>query len=520
MATKPPDRENGKIPTGVRLWSLQMILVLLCLAPVLSAQQILLNPHDFKPLTELPWADPAKSDAAVVIERIFLESDFYIRHSVLKSYLERVPLEQFGKAFDTAIRMDGRHEPDDLVAMMLGIWAERDPKSALERVSQLLEIVGIEGWLGYDSWHGRDPITVQNHEAIQKSHFWLERDTLGSFTSGADRSDLKGDEKRKILESFSQQWFRRFNTWPKDGQRDYLRDLPYLVWALDTGKYPGTGGDFAEALSFEIAARKKLVANPGDAARIIDEIEAQSWRDEPERPRREAKVSPEFLLLWSRLDADGMRKWADGKPTRNSAAWLAKCILFRQADEETRGEWLKGVPADEIHRALVDLASWEPELAMEEALRTKDAEIISGVFQLSVDAIAVPNAIHGGLEFLSRFDLSRLPKDALEPTLGDSATYVLEEWGDVDIGGCARFGIRCLKHSPWVKWEDLRKLLSGDDRFTEDGNVVDRTFCALRVWAVVRPKEMKAWIATEPDPELRKALTWLLEHPWGTRPEP
>jgi hypothetical protein len=31
---------------------------------------------------------------------------------------------------------------------------------------------------------------------------------------------------------------------------------------------------------------------------------------------------------------------------------------------------------------------------------------------------------------------------------------------------------------------------------------------------------MKAWIATEPDPELRKSLTWLLEHPWGTHPEP
>jgi hypothetical protein len=45
--------------------------------------------------------------------------------------------------------------------------------------------------------------------------------------------------------------------------------------------------------------------------------------------------------------------------------------------------------------------------------------------------------------------------------------------------------------------------------------MIDRTFCALRVWAVVKPDEMKKWIATLDDAEMRKALTWLLEHPWG-----
>jgi hypothetical protein len=99
-------------------------------------------------------------------------------------------------------------------------------------------------------------------------------------------------------------------------------------------------------------------------------------------------------------------------------------------------------------------------------------------------------------------------------------TFVLEDWAEVDIGGCARFGMRCLKQSPWVKWEDLRVFLSGGEMDSDAGSVLDRTFSALRVWAIVRPSEMKAWIATEPDPELRKALTWLLEHPWGTHPEP
>ena len=35
-------------------------------------------------------------------------------------------------------------------------------------------------------------------------------------------------------------------------------------------------------------------------------------------------------------------------------------------------------------------------------------------------------------------------------------------------------------------------------------------------WSKLR--EMKAWIATIKEPDMRKALTWLLEHPWGTGP--
>ena len=45
--------------------------------------------------------------------------------------------------------------------------------------------------------------------------------------------------------------------------------------------------------------------------------------------------------------------------------------------------------------------------------------------------------------------------------------------------------------------------------------MIDRTFCALRVWAVVQPKEMQTWIDTIKDADLQKALRWLLQNPWG-----
>jgi hypothetical protein len=45
--------------------------------------------------------------------------------------------------------------------------------------------------------------------------------------------------------------------------------------------------------------------------------------------------------------------------------------------------------------------------------------------------------------------------------------------------------------------------------------VIDRTFCALRVWAATQPEAMKDWIDTLEDPEMRKALLWLRKNPWG-----
>jgi hypothetical protein len=129
------------------------------------------------------------------------------------------------------------------------------------------------------------------------------------------------------------------------------------------------------------------------------------------------------------------------------------------------------------------------------------------------------NGVHAGLGFLSEFDLSRLPKNCLDEVLGESAIYAMEQWGGIDAGECARFGIRSLKHSPWIEWAEVRRFFSGDDNLSDEGGVTDRTFCSLRVWAVTKPDEMKAWIATEPDAELRKALTWLLKHPWGHHPK-
>jgi hypothetical protein len=213
-----------------------------------------------------------------------------------------------------------------------------------------------------------------------------------------------------------------------------------------------------------------------------------------------------------------MRKWAESLP--KNQAWTAKCILIRHVDAKTRSQWLKEIPENEQADSLRVLAAWEPGLAMEEALRTQEPEIIAHAFDGCAYGFRAMNGVHAGLGFLNQFDLSQLPKDSLDEVLGESATTVMEQWGGIDAGECARFGIRCLKHSPWVDWKEVRQFFSGDDNMADEGGVTDRTFCSLRVWAVTKPDEMKAWIATEPDAELRTALGWLLEHPWGHHAKP
>ncbi|HSI62568.1 MAG TPA: hypothetical protein VLE43_05600, partial [Candidatus Saccharimonadia bacterium] len=93
----------------------------------------------------------------------------------------------------------------------------------------------------------------------------------------------------------------------------------------------------------------------------------------------------------------------------------------------------------------------------------------------------------------------------------------MEWWGDIDVGEAARYGVAGLMKLHHFPQSDLIKFFKGENNeFTDTGDMIDRTFCCLRVWAVVRPDEMKAWIPTIQDSAMRDALTYILENPWGT----
>ena len=61
----------------------------------------------------------------------------------------------------------------------------------------------------------------------------------------------------------------------------------------------------------------------------------------------------------------------------------------------------------------------------------------------------------------------------------------------------------------------LIKVFSGKSFDSDDDGALDRTFCGLRFWAMWKPDEMRKWISGLEDPEMRQALTWMVENPWG-----
>lgn len=518
------------LPT-LRLFVIWLLLAAASWTQEPKTKRLNWKPTDFQPLTTLPWLDIVPNDTAKIVERIFREPMANIRYAVLGEYLRQMPVEQFGMAFDVALMLEGRENPDELVSQMLGIWAERNPQAAWDRTQALAKLVGIDhGWLGYDSWYG-ERITVQDAEGIQGSRFWLNAWALLSFPDGVESSKLSWPEKLPLLKAFTQFWFDRFQSWPGGGYSSTLR--PYQPMsahgaaetiamfgkdALDLkhGDVYASGPD-AEA-AFEVGLRRWLAERPQETPLILERIQKKHWRADGQTPEHSAALSVSLLLLWSQVDVAGLRAWAtQAGNAGQDMPWLAKCILMGQVNAATQRQWLAEPQGDLRQDRITELAEWQPELAMNEALLSKDAEFVENVAYGIVGpnwCIDSVNTTHFGLGFMRDFDLMRLSEETRLHFIGETAGILMEYWGNVDVGECARFGLRCLPHGEWPERKELLQFFRGEVDIGDDA-ILDRTFCSLRIWAVVRPDEMRAWLGTLKDQELRASLTWLLENPWG-----
>ncbi len=503
------------------------------------AERNKLKPSDFEPLTSLPWKKP---DATLesVLDFIFREPNSGIRYPLLADYLRIVPVEELGKAFDLCIVLEGTQTPDALIDLFLRIWAKREPVTCWQRTKELFRLVGVEdGWLNYDDWTTRDRITVQDRDAIQASRFWIEhRDVLSSFAFGVDESALPREERVRLMKEFMDVWLDAFGTWPGHGTygSDYSADPHGLVAAgfevpadeLRHRSFPNDGVD--EAAAFEIGMRRWLEKEPGAALEIIKKVGEKKWRPSGSSSQHlNDGPSLELLMVWAKADLPAMIRWVDSLDIlKDDVAAQAKGFLMSRVEAGTRNRWFADVkPAqagqDRSEALLSGWAGWDPKAALDAAIATKDPDTIWSVAQKGAYGPFNDqpwNSSHFGIGVIKDFEVARLPKVLLKEVIAEWGIAIMEQWGDIDIGEAARYGVDFLLRTNYAPRKYLIKLFSGDDKFSSDSDMIDRTFCALRVWAVVKPREMKAWIATIKEADMRKALTWLLEHPWGTGPGP
>lgn len=508
-----------------------------------------LKPSDFEPLTELPWKK-ANATTESVLDAIFREPNINIRYPVLAEYLRRIPITELGKAFDRCIDLEGTQTPDDLVEFFLELWAQRDPKHCWERTQQLFRIVGIEhDWLTYDGWGtatqpgrelARPRITVQDRKAISASRFWLRSSSLMSFPIGVEKSSLPKKDRVQIMKEFADTWLRRFGSWPgyrraktpwnyvsgySDSGSQFIHQFEYRA---DASLSTHGGLQFEQEAAFEIAARRWMEANPASAPETMKATQEQKWPPiEGRTDPRPAGPSTELFIIWAKVDLPGMIKWAESLDLRkDELALRAKGFLMSRVDAETRNRWLaeaKSETEEEDYTAnlLAGWAAWDPKPALDAAVATKDAQLIHDAAERAAfGPWGLPlNTSHYGLGVIKAFDaVASLPEETRKEAIAFWEP-IMSQMGDVDIGEAARYGVDLLLRIDYVPRDGLLKFLTGHDVYPDEGGILDRTFCALRVWAVVRPKEMKAWIGTIKDVDMCKALTWLLEHPWGTGPE-
>jgi hypothetical protein len=234
-------------------------------------------------------------------------------------------------------------------------------------------------------------------------------------------------------------------------------------------------------------------------------------------------------MLWAKLDLPGMTRWADSidpAKAKDNFVLDARGMLMSRVDAKTRARWLAQAktpnPDDDLSRALIEQwAHWDPSAALAAAVATDDSQTLEEVAEELAEGpfeATFPKSSRFGLEAIRNFDVGALPAK-FRDTLMDQWDEIMDQWGDVDVCEAARYGMDFLNRIDRQHRDTLMRYLGGEDRDDKESDIVRRTVAALRVWAVVRPRGMKAWIATLKDADMQKALTWLLNHAMGTGPK-
>lgn len=484
-----------------------LFFALLLAAPVLAASTET-APLDFQPLTVLPWEEKPTASMQDHLHRIFLEPSREVRYPVLAAYLRQLAVNDLEAAFDHCLSLEGTQHPKTLVSFFLPIWAERDPLGCWKRVEPMFELEDTD-WLGHDSW-SEEKISFRNLAAMRQSSFWIDPAVLEGFWAGLKRSSLSEGEKQTLRSAFMAKWSPLFSSEPSEYLNSpYESETPGLIEAfrVPEGQMAAQFSKFAEdrRVALQILLRRWLAARPEKAFFVVSIAE-------------KLKAAPhELFMIWLQRSPKTLIEWLDVQIALPEPPYHLMGMTMKYASVETRERWVRRArDQEQLPFILSEWAAWDHEGGMSAAISSRNTEAIAQAAEKIVYGAASSTYNHSraGLSYIRDFDLSRLPKAPPEELF--SGWYILmEQWGEVDLGEAARHGLDFMLKTNYTPREDLLKLFSGDDAFGSDGDMIDRTFCALRMWAVLKPEEMKAWIATRPDADMRKALTWLLHHPWG-----
>ena len=521
----------------------------------------------FRPVTSLPWREPGATLESV-LKRIYRDPDYDVRDILLKEYLCSISADQFPQAFDLCIALEEDDTPDHAIALLMRAWAEVDPEAAWVKCDALLETIMSMEALDVDSW-GTE-IRVLNLEAVRKANFWPMSSMVSDFLEGLARSHVDPGRKARLqaiaeardnanqaardeLYSIS---LRRGKVngppvYPKlippaayrsevpadlDGDTEDQRLLRLLTCPL--AGLPAVFENFPADSRQHFALHALVRWMDGDGKKAPDiareYLRLQKWtlKDTASAGESPVVLADEplpigFLMEWALLDPAGYLAWVDGEPSPEGGFFATA----RPADPETV------IPHDTPHAKAVATV-----LEGDATYRKYVREIADGMEAGEADnpdtwawagldpATALPwiwnhdgprmygtvvgdqaYAVAGTLPNMFRTFMKAL--DDFEVPVPDTPLYeLMEEWTSIDEAGSARHGVRWHLKTRYFTRERMIRLWTAREE-PEDMSMDDRCFGALRIWAVRKPDEVRAWIAGEPfDNEVKAALNWLVDH--------
>ena len=442
------------------------------------------------------------------------EPSWEARVSLLGGFLAELPAPDFTRVYAALGRFE-KVQVSEYLEPLLKRWAELDPVAAWTVTRPLFDIA-VEGDHFIDEWAEKF-IPPKDVGAFRASPFWPEPRQLLGFLAGLERASIPETMRTDLRSDFLTRFRARFPehylapsppplpTNPVEYEESYARVREIMEAPL--AALPAMLKVAAERKNWGAVTwglRRWIVADPKAAPKIMRQTE---WQNE-EAVRAWARVDARAALAWFRRhEPEALKDYAG----RGLIAFINKkdrASLLRAATK--RGKYVDGGDWTDLEELIAGWAREDPLAALQTALSQYGPLCYSVCADEAVSA--APSPRRKALDAIRRIPT---------PVRDQLAYMIMEHFGDIHVGEAAAYGVDWLQKSKWrvsdyfpTTPEHFLRVWTGKED-PEDGCMDDRTYGCLRKWAICQPEQMKKWIETQRDPEVKAALLWLLAHPNG-----
>jgi hypothetical protein len=476
---------------------------------------------------ELPTPGELQKSVTETVRILLEEEHVQARHSLVIEYFANLPTKEIPEAFKALLRFEQEQTPR-LISAILGPWAARDPVAAWEATRLLIDIA-VKGDRFVDSWEQKI-IGPKDRHALKQYPYWIESSDLLGFYWEFEKARITASERARLRQEFEKAYGERF------GSDDFNTPLPF-EWTEDAVEVSVEPSRFAQVLemltadldrmpslisaadqqenhgAFVWGLRRWIREDPSSVPVALDLVSKSEFRD--------ADII--IVKTWAKRDAKAALAWFRKHRPEALLNYAGMSLIAYLGPEERslllRGGYSKKDKDWDNEPLYTAWAEVDPQTALQTALRRRGREFYSICADAALSAQELRR--HQRRKLLQVIRSISVPIDEV------CAVGIMEELGAYDVVAAAQYGVewfRQVRASPprdrdpieYDKDRLIRVWSGKEDPY--DGCMDDRTYGCLRVWAFFDPDEMRRWVKNQQDPEIRRALLWLVDHPNGAEP--